>query len=182
MVCEAPSPQQWDDRTAFDAQVDYRTRNGQRRFLAVETKYTEPFTPTRYDRALYRRITDGSGWFRDGAADELVDPATNQLWRGLLLMSVAEGHLAATGRHVVVAPGDDTSARAAVERARSWMLPHDATRLSFVSLEETVDAADGLADRRLNTWSSAFRERLHYWLPRHSSRAKLHSCHERASR
>ena len=64
--CEAPSPPQWDDRTAFDAQVDYRTRSGKRRFLAVETKYTEPFTQTRYDRALYRQIHDESGWFQSG--------------------------------------------------------------------------------------------------------------------
>lgn len=159
VVCEAPSPPEWDDRTAFDAQVDYRTHAGDRRFLAVETKYTEPFTPTRYDRARYRQITSESGWFRDGAADELVDPATNQLWRGLLLMCVAEDHFEATGRYVVIAPGNDSAAIAAVETTRSWMVPHEADRLTFVSLERIVDAADRLADRRLNSWASAFRER-----------------------
>jgi hypothetical protein len=159
VVCEAPSPPQWDDRTAFDAQVDYRTRAGERRFLAVETKYTEPFTQTRYDRPLYHQITDESGWFQPGAADELVDPAMNQLWRGLLLMTVVEDHLAATGRYVVIAPADDAAAIAAVETTRSWMVPHEAERLTFVPLERIVDAADRLADRRLNSWASAFRER-----------------------
>lgn len=163
VVCEALSPPQWDDRTAFDAQIDYRTRNGERRFLAVETKYTETFTPARYDRAMYRRLTVESGWFDDDAADELVEPATNQLWRGLLLMSVVEGHLGASGRYVVLPPDDDTEARAAVETVLSWMVPNESARLRFVSLEEILDAADGLADRRLNSWSSAFRER---YLPR----------------
>ncbi len=159
VVCEAPSPPQWDDRTAFDAQVDYRTRNGERRFLAIETKYTEPFTQARYDRALYRRVTEESGWFRIGAAEELVAPATNQLWRGLLLMAVAEDCLSATGRYIVVAPDDDSDARAGVEKVLSWMVPHEASRLRFVSLEEIVEGSDRIADRRLNPWSSAFRER-----------------------
>ena len=159
VVCEAPSPPQWDDRTAFDAQVDYRTRSGEPRFFAVETKYTEPFGPTRYDRARYRQVADESGWFEAGAAPELLGSGTNQLWRGLLLMSVAESHLSATGRYVVVAPEDDSVARAAVDKVRSWMVPHAAARLGFVSVEDIVERAADIPDCRLNVWSSRFRER-----------------------
>lgn len=63
IVCEAQSPPGWLDRTAFDAQVTYRTRDGTERFIAIETKYTEPFSQVRYDRPEYRELIEQCGWF-----------------------------------------------------------------------------------------------------------------------
>jgi len=156
VICEVPSPPTWSDRTAFDAQVDYSTRSGSRRFLAIETKYTEPFTQTRYDRAEYRTLTEQSGWFEEGAADVLVGVDTNQLWRGVLLMQAVETHTGATGRYCVVAPADDADARAAVETVRSQLVAGERSRLRFVSLEQIVAAASKLDDRRMNSWADDF--------------------------
>lgn len=159
VVCEAPSPPTWKDRTAFDAQVDYSTPRDDRRFLAIETKYTEPFTQTRYDRPEYRDLTERSGWFKHGAADVLVDVETNQLWRGMLLMSVVEAHTGATGRYCVVAPADDSEARLVTEKIRSWLVHEEQSRLRFASLEEIVAAARDINDRRLNNWAEDFSRR-----------------------
>lgn len=86
-------------------------------------------------------------------------------------MVIAEDYVSATGRYTVIASDDDSDARAAVEKVRSWMVPHAAARLRFVSLEKIVEGADRIADRRLNLWSSAFRER---YLPALSSFENVH--------
>ncbi len=49
-----------NDRTAFDAYVEYRSSAGGRGFLGIETKYTEPFSD---DLALARRsATSTADW------------------------------------------------------------------------------------------------------------------------
>jgi len=159
VVCEAPSPPTWNDRTAFDAQINYNIRGGDRRFLAIETKYTEPFSQIRYDRPEYRHLTEQCGWFRKGASNVIVDVETNQLWRGLMLMNVVESHMGASGRYCVVAPADDSDARAAVGTVRSWLVPDERWRLCFVSLEEIVAAARGITDHGLNNWADDFSQR-----------------------
>lgn len=159
VVCEAPTPPTWKDRTAFDAQVDYRNDRDESRFLAIETKYTEPFTQVRYDRDEYRMLTDRCGWFLPEAADVLVEVDTNQLWRGLLLMNSTEEHLGATGRYVVISPRDDDDARAAVEKVNSWLDPAHAWRLRCCSLEDIVEAARGLDAPELTEWAHAFGSR-----------------------
>jgi hypothetical protein len=42
------------DRTAFDAFLLSTTSTGGKGFLGVETKYTEPFSPTRYPASRYQ--------------------------------------------------------------------------------------------------------------------------------
>lgn len=74
-------------------------------------------------------------------------------------MSVVEDHLGAVGRYCVVAPADDSDARRAVEIARSWLVPSERRRLRFVSLEQIVDAANGLDDAQVGEWSSEFARR-----------------------
>jgi hypothetical protein len=74
-----------EDRTAFDAFVRFSTPTGEPCFLAVETKYTETFSPTEYPNPIYAQRTDSSTWLRHGVSDVLRPPATNQLWRNLLL-------------------------------------------------------------------------------------------------
>jgi len=99
-----------NDRTAFDAFVIYRDPAGRRCFLAVETKYTEPFSQKEYDSQLYRDVTARSGFFRDGAGEQLIGRSTNQLWRMAML--------AASLLHAGTSISD---------RSRCWHLPMIAT-------------------------------------------------------
>jgi len=85
----APSPREnyLNDRTAFDAYVEYITNDGRRGFLGVETKYTELFSAKEYPNPILREVTESSGsGFCAGAADVLKGSRTNQLWRNALLV------------------------------------------------------------------------------------------------
>lgn len=84
VVCEwAPQPpaDYLDDRSAFDALVVYLTGDGRRRFVGIETKYTELFSPTVYDSQRYRDVTANCGWFTQDCVAELSASSTNQLWQ-----------------------------------------------------------------------------------------------------
>jgi len=71
------------DRTAFDVFVDYKNNLNQRGFIGIEVKYTETFSPTEYEKARYKELTNmASSPFSKGA-DELK--RYNQLWRNTLL-------------------------------------------------------------------------------------------------
>jgi hypothetical protein len=145
-----------NDRTAFDAFVTYRDPAGRRCFLAVETKYTEPFSQKEYDSDLYRQVTAGSGYFREGASDHLMGRATNQMWRmTMLAASMLHRDEFEAGAVGVLSLADDRHARTAVEGVRAQVV--DEALVKCVSLEELVKAAshhDGL-----RTWSSDFATR-----------------------
>ena len=144
------------DRTAFDAFVDY-TADGERRFLGVEVKYTEPFSTKQYDSSRYRTLTEQSGAFRPGAADRLVGSATNQLWRQLLLtLSLAATPDYAGGRAAVLALADDPGvAKGMAGLAAELTSPGDMPLVA--TLQGLVDGA--LAVPELAGWAAAVKTR-----------------------
>lgn len=157
VVCEVTPTRSLGDRTAFDAMIGYRDADDRPRFIGIETKYTEPFSPTRYDNDTYRSVTADSGWFRDGAADALVEAKTNQLWRGLMLAALTERDTGATGNYAVVSTADDTTAIATTELVAAQLV--DPTRLRFVSIDSIVDLAGAHPDPPTGEWARAFRRR-----------------------
>jgi len=84
----APQPpgEYLDDKTAFDAYVEYERLDGKLAFVGIETKLTEPFGRSHYDGPSYRRWMHGPGspWRQD-ARDKVADKSHNQLWRDHLL-------------------------------------------------------------------------------------------------
>jgi hypothetical protein len=96
-----PAADHLGDRTAFDALVIYRQPDGQRAFLGIETKLTEPFSQNVHDGPLYRRWMDERAPWRPEAFGSVANLEHNQLWRDhLLAVAVqrqpgwAEGRLA----------------------------------------------------------------------------------------
>lgn len=85
----APEPvaEYLNDHTAFDAFIEYRTANGRRGFVGIETKLTEPFSPNRYNRYEYRRWMkdEDSPWRPEASNCDADKAAYNQLWRDHLL-------------------------------------------------------------------------------------------------
>lgn len=142
-----------NDRTAFDAFVTYRDSSGHSCFLAIETKYTEPFGQKVYDSQLYRQVTAGSGYFREGASEHLVGRATNQMWRmTMLAASMLHRGEFDGGAVAVLSLADDRQAHVAVHGVRAQVV--DERFVKFVSLEDLVQVAshhDGL-----RKWSSDF--------------------------
>lgn len=133
------------DRTAFDAAIVTRRSDGSRHLIAIETKYTEPFSQTRYgarshDAGKYRGMHEASGWFQHESHDELTGSATNQLWRNSLLAASAErsGEVDSASV-VVVALSDDRHAQSAVAGVTAAMV--DPGRSRSVPLEVVVREA-----------------------------------------
>jgi hypothetical protein len=90
----APEPRNayLDDRTAFDAFIEYRDVDRRLYALGIETKLSEPFSQKEYDGERYRRWmrVQDSPWRPE--ADSTVHAIKhNQLWRDHLLV-VALSH------------------------------------------------------------------------------------------
>lgn len=145
------------DLSAFDAFVVMDTDVG-REFLGVETKYTEPFSATRYERDTYVAVTDDpEGWFLPGSAHVLAHPRTNQLWRTAMLAQRTElGSEDLVAGHVMVltAAGDATAERA-VKALRKHL--KQSSRLLHVLLEDLVAAAQ--REPELRAWATIFSAR-----------------------
>ena len=155
-----PARDHLGDRTAFDALVTYRTTDGARGFVGVETKYTEPFSPTVYTAGHNPRYaawtTPEHGFRQDGVA-KLERKEVNQLWRNAMLAvslrSVEEydhGHVA-----VLAGDGDKGAAKALGLLTRELTEPDHLVRSA--TLEHLVTRAG--AEDDLAGWADAFRRR-----------------------
>ena len=147
--CEWAPSQEYGigDRTAFDAVVAYTDSDKRVAVLGVETKYTDTFSRTEYGRPgraresvrceKYRRHTTQSGWFRDGAADELWRRATNQMWRNTMLAAACESLPGVSYAHVAVLHlYDDPGADKAIAGVREQL--RDPSRVLDVPLERLL--------------------------------------------
>ena len=170
VTCEwSPKPREdhLGDRTAFDAVIRYRDGTGNPHLVGVETKYTEPFSPKAHDRPRYRDLTENCGWFAEpgAAADQLLGPATNQLWRQVLLCASLETTEGLSAQALVVCPSDDHRAREAVDAVRATLTQPD--RLRLLTLEEIVAAFAGIGGP-LGHFGARFANRyLHPHRPHH---------------
>lgn len=162
IVCEwAPSEPDLGlgDRSAFDALIRYEA-NGERRFFGIETKYTESFSRKPYDIPRYHEVTRESGWFSDDTdvPERLKKPATNQLWRTVMLAAAADGSTEyGRGSVAVVALSDDPAAEPTVQAIQADLSAAHRDRLSFVPVESILDVADSIGE--LRDWSRKFRRR-----------------------
>ncbi len=84
----APDPAaHLQDKTAFDAWVEYVRPNDIRGFIGIETKLTESFSATEYDfsERYAQWLTSSSWWWKPGSEEHFPDKKINQLWRNHLL-------------------------------------------------------------------------------------------------
>ena len=148
------------DRTAFDAYVEYRDTDGKRRFLGIETKYTEPFSndlgldETKRDK--YRRLAADFNAFRSPLSPELLTPKASQLFRNVLLAMAHTKSAQMPGHVLVVAIANDPAAATGVRTVREHLLaPND--HLHGVSIESIIDAAASVP--LFARWAAHFRQR-----------------------
>lgn len=145
------------DRTAFDAMVVVDLEDGMTRFLGIEVKYTEPFSPLpkgfdaetvwcRYESVVKDDPVSSAeavkGLFKSGQ--------TWQLTRQLLLTSrLRREPLWDTGHAVVLCTEEDKRAAAAVDVVRRALGPNDLflPRITLEALAKSV-ADHGDADDR----------------------------------
>ncbi len=159
----APTPESeyLNDRTAFDAFVEYRRTDGHLSFVGIETKLTERFSPKHYDRDEYRRWMDKptSAW-RPDAADQVAAVQHNQLWRDHLLAVAMNQHPNSPyteGKLMLVAHPGDMGCVPIVSNYQALLKDDDS---SFVDmpLDQLIAKwldLDGLSDE-VEAWLKAF--------------------------
>jgi hypothetical protein len=151
-----PKAEHLGDRTAFDAFVAYSTSAGERRFLGIETKYTEPFSAPEYLKPSYVSVTKNSGWFVPGAEKRLVKRPTNQLWRSAMLAASLEQKSGFDRGHVVVLHLDgDKNAYAAVDGLKEGLT--DPARVRSLTYGQLISHAHGYPT--IQDWTEKFRTR-----------------------
>jgi hypothetical protein len=142
----APRSEYLDDRTSFDAFVEYLRPDGARAFIGIETKLTEPFSRKNPDAEGYRRhlAVRPDLWRADKLAD-LGNRRWFQLWRNHMLAERLRSHPRWGYQRglvmVVHHPGDD-DCRQAVAGYRA-LLP-----------TEQGDLVEAPIDRLLTAWAS----------------------------
>jgi hypothetical protein len=154
----APAKRYLNDRTAFDAFVEYQTREGKKGFLGIETKYSELFSETEYASPIYQALTiEPSHGFKKGAAERLQDKHTNQLWRNsLLALSLKQNENYQEGFAVVLSCENDPGAAKAISGLQREL--HQPDLLIRSSTFEALLQASG-AYEETHAWAAQFRRR-----------------------
>ena len=149
-----PAAEYLNDRTAFDAFIEYETINGRAAFIGIETKLSEPFSPKRHDRNEYRRwMKAGSPWRADA---DVAATQHNQLWRNHLLAWSLLEHCNSTyakGEITVVYHPEDRRCRRVIEDYRSLL--RDEETFSSFDLGEIIGAWRPLTSQ----WIGEFEKR-----------------------
>jgi hypothetical protein len=164
----APAADYLDDRTAFDAFLEYRRPDGARCMLGVETKLTDRFSSRRYsrERPAYRRWlgVPGAPWLPE-ALPKVDRVEHNQLFRDHLLavaMVARPGSPYAAGRFLLIRHDEDVSCAVVTAGYRRLLRSHDDTflerPLSRVVAAWTT-ALDAAREPARVGWLAAFRRR-----------------------
>ena len=161
----APEPkgEYLDDSTAFDAFIEFVRPDGNRGFIGIETKLTEPFSQKHYDGPAYRRWVEqtDSPWPED-AWPRLDDVRHNQLWRDHLLAVAmkkqSEAHYVCGFLMLVYHPED----KHCVETKNAYknlLKPNDNTFLDY-PLDKLVGIIkSALQDDSSRRWLTEFNKR-----------------------
>ncbi len=170
----APEPacEYLDDRTAFDAFVEFIRADGKYGFVGIETKLTEPFSQKNYDTSAYRHWTElnDSPWPKESWS-RLADISHNQLWRDHLL-AVALRHHPKPSLHpkspyacgflmLVRHPEDEQCAQTINAYKKLLKQPIDKSFLDY-PLDKLVAKMDSCVkdtDTTLKDWLAEFRGR-----------------------
>ncbi len=148
-----------DDRTAFDAFIEYETKSEEMGFIGIETKLTDSFSPSGHDGEKYRRWMRPDSPWRDGASDKVAKEEYNQIWRDhLLAWSLLKHHHSKykEGCLTVVYHSKDQDCKDTIGGYRA-LLRDEKTFKSF-DLDEVVSALEDLG-KGGEEWVSKFKQR-----------------------
>ncbi|HUW17895.1 MAG TPA: hypothetical protein VMW16_01175 [Sedimentisphaerales bacterium] len=161
----APEPacEYLNDRTAFDAFVDFIRPDNKRGFVGIETKLTEPFSQKDYDTPIYHHWTelDDSPWPKE-SWPYLADIKHNQLWRDHLLAVAMSWQSPYTcGFLMLVHHPEDKECIETVNNYKKLIKPDDQSFLDcpLDKLVCKMGSCLGDADASLESWLAEFRER-----------------------
>ena len=163
----APEPpgEYLNDRTAFDAFIEYTRPDLSLGFLAVETKYTEAPSSKPYINPVYRRLAElpDSPWLPE-TWSQLVNPQVNQLWRDHLLAEALLRHPKskyARGAFLLIHhPGDQEIAQSIAAYRALLKSPESGTLFREAPLDVVVSSWQGqLENQSQRHWLADFTRR-----------------------
>jgi hypothetical protein len=157
-----PKSEYLNDRTAFDAFVEYLDAEGKKYALGIETKLTEPFSQKEYDSESYRRWMkfNDAPWKAD-AESRVAAIAHNQLWRDHLLAFALEKHRKSKYSRchfMLVRHPDDQACEKITNTYRSLLSNEE----SFIDMpmDRLIDSwLPRVQDEKNKSWLEAFQER-----------------------
>jgi len=152
----APAGALLGDKTAFDAYASFRRSRRRSGFLAIETKYTEPFGTRKLDLAKYRLAASSLKTLSPETIDAIGDRLTRQHWRNLLLaMTQFERGEFETSVCVIASCEGDQGARSAVEELQHHLQGGFLVRhLALERFLELLTVKPALSD-----WARQFNQR-----------------------
>lgn len=156
------SPGHLGDATGLDASIRYRTHDGRRGVLGIETKLTEQFSPKVYgldSKPAYWRYSQApDAPFRSDQLERLTDSRWNQLWRNQLLCEAIKDYESRDlADQVVVFPAGMPATAALIEQYAELLARPDAVHMRTLP-EVLVDVEPAVANTD-RPWLDAFRTR-----------------------
>ena len=156
------SPGHLDDATGLDASIRYRTDDGRRGVLGIETKLTERFSPKVYgldSKPAYRRYSQASSApFNQDQLERLTDARWNQLWRNQMLCeAIADHEQRELAEQLVVYPEDAGETAALVTGYADLLRRRDA--IVARTLAQVVDTLEQAPYAETTSWLPQFRIR-----------------------
>jgi len=143
-----PAAEYLNDRTAFDAYVEYLDTADRPAFTGIEVKLSEPFSQKRYDGPAYRRWMEGvhSPWTPE-AWGRVAGISHNQLWRDHLLAVAAVRHHGSSfhhGRLMLARHPGDHHCLSVVQGYRDLLREDDGTFIDM-PLDRLVETWEGIS-------------------------------------
>lgn len=148
-----PASQFLDDRTSFDAFVEFLTATDEKGFLGIEVKYTEHEYKLKPDSkeskdvdspdSLYIQISKNQNLFFSGAQSLLKSDKLRQIWRNHILGESMLIHPSFNFKHfisVILYPEGNNHFVEVIPEYQSLLLPNQKHKLQGITFESYFDA------------------------------------------
>jgi hypothetical protein len=171
----APSPasEYLNDRTSFDAYIEFKTTSNEFGFLGIEVKYTEHAYKLKQGskedsdinkpKSVYNRITSEQNLFVPGVMDHLKSDRLRQIWRNHLLGVSMLLHPKLDFKHfisVILYPSGNIHFKEVIPEYQSYLLPKQKQKLQGVTFETFFDTlSDFNTNKDFENWIAYLKSR-----------------------
>ena len=168
-----PASQFLNDRTSFDAFIEFSTASDEKGFLGIEVKYTEHEYKLKTDSkeekdvnnpdSLYNQISKNQNLFVPGALSLLKSDKLRQIWRNHLLGESMLIHPSFNFKHfisVILYPAGNTHFVEVIPEYQSLLLPNQKHKLQGFTFESYFDAlSHSISDNAFKKWMKYLQSR-----------------------
>ena len=154
------------DHSAFDAAVFYRHVDGSDGLIAIETKYSEPFSPPgRGPTPFLQSFGPKCGLFSQEGWQAVLSMKTQQLWRTHLLAQRMKSDLLRHVTYLVLHPSGDVECSSVLPEYRNCLEPQVQQSGGFrqMTLEKWVAKAMDTVGDQGAVWLHQFYDRYLDW-------------------